>query len=256
MIVFSGKQGIGKTTWILNLVPEELSDYVYSGTINPDNKDTLIFLSESMLINVDELENLNRRQLGSTKELITKKYVRIRRPYGTIYENLPRRASFAGSVNTKDFLSDTSGSRRFLCFEVSKIIFQHGISIDQVYSQALSLFRSGYNFWFNQTEIEEINKYNEKFRVIILEEELLFKYFEPCDRAEATDVLTSTEILQIIFENNKNQINNGSLQRLGKVLTGHKFIRAKKAGRQVYLLKRKVVDVSGYQPVFKKNQEI
>ena len=57
MIVLTGKQGLGKTTWILGLIPEQLKGYVFSGTINPDNKDTLIYLSESMLINLDELEN-------------------------------------------------------------------------------------------------------------------------------------------------------------------------------------------------------
>ncbi|OYY23303.1 MAG: hypothetical protein B7Y69_04695 [Sphingobacteriia bacterium 35-40-8] len=38
VIVFSGKQGVGKTTWILNLVPPQLTEYSFSGTINPGNK--------------------------------------------------------------------------------------------------------------------------------------------------------------------------------------------------------------------------
>lgn len=46
VIVFSGKQGVGKTTWIEKLIPKPLKDYMFSGTINPNNKDTLIHLAE------------------------------------------------------------------------------------------------------------------------------------------------------------------------------------------------------------------
>lgn len=250
MIVFSGKQGIGKTTWVLNLVPKRLKNYVFSGTINPENKDALIYLAECILINLDELENLNKSQLGSTKALITKDRVRLRRPYGTIYESLPRRASFTGSVNNREFLSDTTGSRRFLCFETTRINYQHDIPIDGVYAQALALYRSGFKFHFDPSEIEEINQNNEKFRIISLEEERLFKFFERCEKTEATDFLSCSEILQIIFEQNKNQIHNGSLQRLGKILIAHKFIKIKKAGRQVYCLKRQGQNTSGYQAEF------
>ena len=52
VIVFSGKQGVGKTTWIEKLIPKPLKDYMFSGTINPNNKDTLIHLAECMLINL------------------------------------------------------------------------------------------------------------------------------------------------------------------------------------------------------------
>jgi predicted P-loop ATPase len=248
IIVLTGKQGIGKTTWILGLIPGQLKGYVFSGTINPDNKDTLIYLSESMLINLDELENLNKHQLGSIKELVTKNQVRIRRPYGTIFENLPRRASFAGSVNNKEFLTDTSGSRRFLCFEVSKIRYHSEINIDKVYAQALELYRTGFRFWFNSNEIEQINQNNEKFRIKSIEEEQLFKYFTKCDKSEATDFLKTSEILEVIFFNYKNLINNGSSQQLGKVLTAHGFIKTKRQGNHVYCLKRQAQDAEGCPP--------
>jgi len=64
-IILSGPQGVGKTTWMLNLCPPELSDYIFSGTINPNNKDTLIHLAECMFINMDELENMNRTEIGA-----------------------------------------------------------------------------------------------------------------------------------------------------------------------------------------------
>jgi predicted P-loop ATPase len=88
VIVFSGKQGLGKTTWIEKLMPKQLKEYIFSGTINPSNKDTLIHLAECMLINLDELENLNRSEIGSLKEIITKTHIRMRKAYGHNNENL------------------------------------------------------------------------------------------------------------------------------------------------------------------------
>ena len=177
MIVFSGKQGLGKTTWIEKLMPAPLKEYIFSGTINPNNKDTLIHLAECMLINLDELENLNRTEIGSLKELITKTHIRMRKAYGHNNENMSRRASFAGSVNTAQFLNDTTGSRRFLCFEVEHIEYTHEIDINKVYAQALKLKNEGFRHWFNQEEIKEINANNEQYQLMSPEEELLLTWF-------------------------------------------------------------------------------
>ena len=165
VIVFSGKQGLGKTTWVENLIPKQLKEYLFSGTINPNNKDTLIHLAECMLINLDELENLNRSEIGSLKEIITKTQIRMRRAYGHNNETMPRRASFAGSVNTSQFLNDTTGSRRFLCFEVENIQYQHNVNINLVYAQALHLFHNDFRYWFNQEEIKSITENNEQYQL-------------------------------------------------------------------------------------------
>ena len=170
VIVFSGKQGLGKTTWVEKLVPKQLKEYLFSGTINPNNKDTLVQLAECMLINLDELENLNRSEIGSLKEIITKTQIRMRKAYGHNNETMPRRASFAGSVNTAQFLNDSTGSRRFLCFELEGIKYQHDVDINMAFSQALFLFKSGFRFWFDQEEIKNITANNEQYQLHIPEE--------------------------------------------------------------------------------------
>lgn len=138
VIVFSGKQGLGKTTWIEKLMPAELKQYIFLGTVNPNNKDTFIHLAECMLINLDWLENLNRTEIGSLKELITKTHIRRRKACGHNHKNIPRIASFAGSINTAQLLNDTPASRRFLCYEVEQIEYTHEIDINKVYAQAIT----------------------------------------------------------------------------------------------------------------------
>ena len=236
VIVFSGKQGLGKTTWVEKLVPKQLKEYLFSGTINPNNKDTLVQLAECMLINLDELENLNRSEIGSLKEIITKTQIRMRKAYGHNNVTMPRRASFAGSVNTAQFLNDSTGSRRFLCFELEGIKYQHNVDINMAFSQALFLFKSGFRYWFDQEEIKNITENNEQYQLHSPEEELLLTWFEPCEREKANVFLNASQIAAKLAEKAKINITDGTINKLGKALKKHNFIRLKKNGIAVYAL--------------------
>lgn len=236
VIVFSGKQGLGKTTWVEKLMPRQLKEYLFSGTINPNNKDTLVQLSECMLINLDELENLNRSEIGSLKEIITKTQIRMRKAYGHNNETMPRRASFAGSVNTAQFLNDSTGSRRFLCFELEGIKYQHDVDIDLVFAQALFLFKSGFRHWFDQEEIKNISENNEQYQLRSPEEELLLTWFTACEKEQANAFLNASQIASKLAERAKINVNDGTINKLGKALKKHNFIRLKKNGIFVYAL--------------------
>lgn len=234
VIVFSGKQGLGKTTWIEKLMPRELKQYIFSGTVNPNNKDTLIHLAECMLINLDELENLNRTEIGSLKELITKTHIRMRKAYGHNNENMPRRASFAGSVNTAQFLNDTTGSRRFLCFELENIEYQHEVDINLCYAQALKLYKDGFRHWFNQEEIKNIDANNEQYQLKSPEEELLLIWFEPAEKQSADYFFTTTQIAQVLSSRANLNITETTIRKIGMALKKHGFTRISKNKTYVY----------------------
>jgi len=229
-IIFSGPQGIGKTMWMENLCPVSLRAHLFSGTINPNNKDTLIHLSECWFINMDELENMNRTEIGTLKEIITKSNIRLRKAYGHNNENLIRRATFMGSVNTAQFLNDTTGSRRFLCFEVSDIDYTHKIDLSFVYAQALVLYRQGFRYYFDKKEITLISTSNEQFQIRTVEEELLLTYFAPVPLEDATNLYTASQILSKISVFAKITITTGASISMGKALKKHGFIRTKRSG--------------------------
>jgi len=231
-VILSGPQGVGKTTWMLNLCPQELNDYIYSGTINPNNKDTLIHLAECMFINMDELENMNRTEIGAFKEIITKAAIRMRRAYGHHIEAFARRASFMGSVNSSQFLTDSTGSRRFLCFEVLSINYQHPIDLQMVYSQAWELFQQGFKFYFDKEEIDAITESNEQFQINTVEEELLLTYYQKIPLSEASHFLSASQILNQITERTHVNIvtSPGAVIRLGKALKKFGFEKRKSNG--------------------------
>ncbi|HFK5529524.1 TPA: VapE domain-containing protein [Elizabethkingia anophelis] len=239
VIVLSGGQGMGKSKFIRKILPPELCKYKYSGTINPDNKDTLIFLSERIIIDLDELGSLNRKDEKSMKELITKEDIQLRKPYGKVVENLPRRASFIGSVNDDEFLMDMTGNRRFLCFKVSKI---NDIKIDYagLYSQVMHLYNSGFKHWFDGNEIDIINEKNERFRSKDPIEELILTEFQSCPENLNCKFLTATEILKQLMDKHNIPMRSTNNIVIGKVMKRHGFRKVKKGDSYKYAVQEKV----------------
>lgn len=251
VLVLSGKQGLGKSRFLNGLLPAGLKGYLYSGIVNPNNKDTLVNLSENLLINLDELENLNKTELGSLKSLITQSAIRLRKAYGHFNENVTRRASFMGSVNDTEFLTDNTGNRRYLCFTATDINLDHGVDMDLVYSQAYSLLTKkikgkAFKWWFDQEDIERINTNNESYLRISNEEQMLLKYFKlPVD--DNYDLLTPVDILGYIEQREKIRLmDHSSVRRLGQALQKHGFTKKSTPEGKPY----KVVLIRGAKSFF------
>lgn len=251
VLIFQGGQGIGKTTWLENLIPESMKNYLYTGTINPNNKDTLVKLAECLLINLDELENLTRKSVGSLKQLITQSQISIRRPYSKSHDTMPRRASFAGSVNNSQFLNDGTGSRRWLCHEVLEIDLAKSIPLDKVYSQVIHLIDNGFKHWFDSSDIPRIHLMNEKFEIRTPSEELLLRYFRKPNKKVQTKTstnfidlhaieldqikyLTASDILERLNNKSNLQISYLNTVTLGKALAKHGFKRVSKQNRYTW----------------------
>lgn len=250
VIVFTGAQGIGKTTWLLNLVPVQLKKYQFSGVINPSSKDTLINFTECIHVNLDEMETLTQAEQGALKELITKGNMRFRRPYGHYTDTLIRRASLTGSVNTSQFLNDTSGNRRFICIEVKDIDYMQRVEMDRVFAQALVLYKSGFQYWFDRSEIVQLMAHNDEFVFSPVMDELLLVYFEKVPESERFTreqllterniyILTATEITTRIAEKAHIAINNSAAISLGKALKKNGFVRFKRNQVYVYLVRER-----------------
>ena len=121
-LVLTGEQGKFKRTYLDLLCPPKLHGYSYTGKIYPQEKDTLTYIGQNLIVNIDDqLKALNKRDENELKNLITCPMVKYRMPYDKYVEEYPHLASFVASVNGNDFLTDPTGSRRFLPFEVLSI---------------------------------------------------------------------------------------------------------------------------------------
>lgn len=200
-LVLTGEQGKFKTTFLDLLCPPSLSDYRYTGKIYPQEKDVLSLIGQNLIINIDDqLKALNKRDENELKNLITCPQVKYRMPYEKHIEERPHLASFVASVDGNDFLTDPTGSRRFLPFEVLAIDIDRAKSIpmDAVYSEAKTLLNEGFRYWFNDEEIVELHRNSEAFQVYTTEMELLLRYFTfPTEAETATKrfYMTNSEIV-------------------------------------------------------------
>ena len=234
-LVLTGKQGAFKTTWLNYLCPKSLSRYLYTGKIDPQNKDTLTYISEYLFLNIDDqLKELNKKDENELKSLITAPFVKYRRPYATFIEEYPHLASFMASINGSEFLTDSTGSRRFLPFIVDAIDIekQRAINMDNVFAEAMALYENGFQYWFNDIEINHLNTYSTEFQIQTNEYEMIAKYFEKPGKGN-NSFMTTTEIQ--CFIRSATNINSSS-KKIGEALKKLGFIRVSRRinGNPIY----------------------
>lgn len=244
-LVLTGEQGKFKTTFLDLLCPPALHGYSYTGKIYPQEKDTLTYIGQNLIVNIDDqLKALNKRDENELKNLITCPMVKYRMPYDKYVEEHPHLASFVASVNGNDFLTDPTGSRRFLPFEVLSIDIERAkaISMNNVYAEAKALLKSGFRYWFDDDEIAELYRESEDFQVQTAEMELLLRCFEKPTENESYSLMTTTEILTYLGIYTHQLL---VAKRMGEALKKAGYIKVSKrrnGGSPIYVYKiRKIL---------------
>ena len=244
-LVLTGDQGKFKTTFLNLLCPPALHGYSYTGKIYPQEKDTLTYIGQNLIVNIDDqLKALNKRDENELKNLITCPMVKYRMPYDKYVEEHPHLASFVASVNGNNFLTDPTGSRHFLPFEVLSIEIERAkaISVDNVYAEAKALLKSGFRYWFDDDEIAELYRESEDFQVQTAEMELLLRCFEKPTEDESYSLMTTTEILTYLGIYTHQPL---VAKRMGEALKKAGYIKVSKrrnGGSPIYVYKiRKIL---------------
>ncbi len=226
-ILVGGEQNTGKSTFCRYLRPDALRNY-FTESI-PNDKDGLISLCENFIINLDELSTLSKFELNHLKSMFSKDSVRIRHPFARKSQTDPRRASFVGSTNEDTFLTDTTGSVRWLCFEISKINWNYkDIPIDNAWSQAFELYKSGFKFQLTPDEIKSNESRNEQFQQISPEYEYIQLYLKPGNPMDNDNFWTTTEIRHYIINKSDRKADIKGNDKLGKALRKLGFQRVTK----------------------------
>ena len=239
------KQHSGKSTWCRFLCPPELASY-FAEDISTD-KDSRIQLCKNFMINLDELASLARKETNSLKAYISKSFVNERLPYERKSTRLPRYTSFVGSTNQSTFLSDESGSVRWLVFELKgQIDFKYSIDIDikQAWSQAFHCaYRDDrFNIELTGKDIKENEIRNLKYTKLTMEQEVIGKYFEKSNSMD--DFMNSSDIIMLL----KPLSLNLSPTNIGKALMAFDYDRVKHPKRQLYgYLVKKLFNTSPFE---------
>lgn len=248
ILVFIGEQGAYKTTWFNYLLPPQLKQYFYTKTnANRMTRDDLLTLAQYGLVCCEELDTMRPAELNQLKAAVTMPSIDERAAYAHFHEHRKHIASFCGTGNNVSFLSDPTGNRRWLPFEVESIVSprDHPFCYEGIYSQALALYKSGFTFWFTKEEIQEQNRHNRKFETPRLEHELVDLYFRKPLEHENSMFMTSSRVLQIIGSGITQKL---SATRIGMAFSELGFKRVRYHGIRGYLvMQRTAEEIMAYQ---------
>lgn len=181
-----GSQGCGKSTYCRNILPPDLRAY-YTDSIDFSRKrDAELYLNRFMLINIDEFDQVSVNHQGFLKHILQKPVLNVRKPNEAAVRELKRYASFIATSNHSDLLSDPSGSRRFICINITGRIRNDAvINYLQLYAQVAQELREGERFYFSPEEEAVLMENNQEFELQTPVGHLFQQYFRSVDKGES-----------------------------------------------------------------------
>ncbi len=217
-VLVSSRQGRNKSTFCRMLMPDILQAYYTDSFELTSTSGAEQKLSTFGLINLDELDKYSERKMASLKNLMQMAGVSIRKAHKTCYSTLPRIASFIGTSNRKDLLTDPTGSRRFLCVDVENKIDCSSIDHAQVYAQLKEELLTGKRSWFNQDEETTLMEHNEPFQKRSLAEDLFYSCYRLPENEEKGQFLSAIQIYNELKKQSPSSTRLLSQAAFGKTL--------------------------------------
>ena len=142
------------------------------------------------------------------------------KPYGNSIQEIRRYASFIGTSNQKDLLTDPSGSRRFICIEVTAPIDTNvTINYRQLYAQAMEAIVKGERYWFDDADEAILRETNREFEQMSPVEQLFHCYFRSPEEGEEGEYLSPMQILEHLRSKNKDiKLTASNVNHFGRIL--------------------------------------
>ena len=228
-LLVSTEQGRYKSTFCSILLPDELQKFYIDKFDLTSESGCEQKLSLFGLINMDEFDRYSVRSMATLKNLMQLKRLTFRKSHRNYYSQLPRIASFIGTSNQKELLTDTTGSRRFLCVEVKGKINCTRPDYLQLYAQLKEELLNGERYWFSSEEEHDIQMNNRMFYKHSPEEDVFFRCFRLPESGEESVLLSPTEIFCRLQKKFPAAFRGGSPSRMGRILTsmGVEKVRSK-----------------------------
>lgn len=202
MVLSQRKEATGKTHFVRFLNP--FGEEFYTEEAFVYGKDSQIALAQNFIYNLEELDQLNPKELARMKAAISKLFNKIRKPFGRDSRSERRRANFWASTNEDQFLGAGFNSR-WLVFNVLSIDWSYvdKINIHDVYAQAYSLYKGGASGQLTPDEIKKRDLANMDHRAYTVESDVVEKYLARATR-ESGQFKTVADITMYLMGHNDN----------------------------------------------------
>ncbi len=157
MPIFTGPQGIGKSTFLTILGREWFSDSLASF----EGKDAAELIQGTWINEVGELTAMTKQETSAVKQFLSKREDIYRAAYGRRTERYPRRCVFFGTSNDTEFLKDSTGNRRFWPVDVGVHPAEKSVwndlpeEVDQIWAEAYTYWALGEELYLSK-EVEAL----------------------------------------------------------------------------------------------------
>lgn len=168
VLVLQGEQGLAKTSFFRIMAPFPRW-FVEGAIIDMGNKDTIITALSGWICELGELDSTLKKEQMSLKAFVTRPEDRIRTPYARTDTRAPRRTSFCGTVNPKNYLKDETGNRRFWTVPVTNVDKKALFAlprewVNQVWFEAYAMYQADPSLYrLSDEEIKELQAENREF---------------------------------------------------------------------------------------------
>lgn len=217
--ILIGPQAYRKSTFCRLILPPCLQAYFTDSIDFSRKRDAELYLNRFLLINMDEFDQIGTNQQAFLKHILQKPVVNTRRPNASAVETLRRYASFIGTSNHKDLLTDTSGNRRFIGIEVTGAIdVVRPIDYEQLYAQAMAALYSNERYWFDEKDEAIMKETNREFEQSPAIEQLFQVYYRAADEEEEGEWLLAADILQRVQKASKMKFSLRQVSYFGRIL--------------------------------------
>ena len=224
-LLVSAAQGMGKSAFCRALLPPELRAY-YSDCVDLNAPESVgRKLTELGLLNLDEFDRIGPRRQPQLKNLMQLSSMNLRKAYSRHAGARRRIASFIGTSNNRELLTDPSGSRRFICVEVQRPIDCTGIEHDMIFAQLKEELARGERYWFSTEEETELQAHNMDFYRINPTEDIIRRRFRIPAPGETPVLMALEEVMELIRKGNRYALRGVSTQAFARALLAAGFTR-------------------------------
>lgn len=151
--IIEGRQGLGKSSAARILFDPWFSDDL----ADLGGKDAAMQTQGAWLIEISELDAMTRSEVSRIKAFVSRATDRFRPPYGVRVIESPRSCVFWGTTNSETYLKDETGGRRFWPIKAGSIdVGGLQQSRDQLWAEAVQLYRAGAAWWIVNPEAQRI----------------------------------------------------------------------------------------------------
>jgi predicted P-loop ATPase len=210
--------GTRKSSFCRVLLPPCLTKFFFEDFNISKTMEASKAMAKFGLINLDEIRKYSPTHMERLKNLIQLPKVKLPRLYHGGYRYLNRLASFIGTSNYRDVLTDPTGSRRFFPVELKGRIVKLHICYKQLYAQLKTELRQGKRYWFTPHEETLITRRNTAFYRRPLEEALFFKLFRLPKDGEQAKRFTISELYERMRNTGKATMKDITLTSFAKHL--------------------------------------